>query len=350
MSFRKHLSGSNKGKIKKKKDEEVKSLKGSLNRYFKPGSFSRDPLELAIVCVEEQPTENTNATDDDMDMGNGNSSEHENVARSSNYESPNVDKQQPFSVDIFDPRNWDNLDDKARDILVEKGPVRNDDIVFPPDKVHARKWLVYSEHANKVYCFCCKLFKSHINKSALAGNGLSDWKHLSERLKEHENGLKVRLAKNKTIDKDLQQKINKEKERLRQVLMRLVAIVKYLGKRNLAFRGSNEKLYQHNNGNFLACVEMIAEFDPIMQEHLRRIQNDEIYHHYLSHKIQNELISLLASSVTGSILQIIKEAKYFSIILDCTPNVSHQEQMTLIIRCVNMSNRKIKIEEFLWNF
>jgi len=81
------------------------------------------------------------------------------------------------------------------------------------------------------------------------------------------------------------------------VLLRIIVVIKTLGKNKLALRGKNEKIYQESNGNILSLIEMIANFDPIMQEHIHRIKSDEINNHYLGHNIQNELINLLASEI-----------------------------------------------------
>lgn len=97
---------------------------------------------------------------------------------------------------------------------------------------------------------------------------------------------------NKTIDKDIQDPIIKDKEHWKNVLIRILVVVTTFGKQNLTFWGKNVKVYRENNGNFFRLIEMIAKFDPIMQEHIRRIQNNEYHTHYLGHIIQNELINL----------------------------------------------------------
>src|SRR6266508_4302787 len=385
MSSRKYASGSEKRKRKKRADEFTELQRGAIDKKFKSNSgTSIITNELAIVAVEEQPNINpedqgpTPEDNIDINMDDNNVSDHEPIFNSSPIEDASLDEQPIFTEDIYDPINWDNLDNKTRDILVEKGPIREENIVFPLDgngryfsythysrkmsngEDRDRKWLVYSKHVNRVFCFCCKIFNSENCKSSFGHDGFKDWRHVHDRLKEHKaskdhitnmnswNELRARLNKHETIDKELQHQITKEKERIRQVLLRIIAVVKFLGKRNLAFRGSSEQLYNDQNGNFLACVEMIGEFDLVMQDHLRRIQNNEIHYHYLSHKIQNELVSLLAYDITKSIIKIVKEAKYFSVILDCTPDVSHQEHMSLLVRCVNMSSGKI--EEYFLGF
>jgi ribosomal protein L35 len=202
-------SGAQKRKRRKQEQKLIESQRGSLHKFLKSNASSlRNPDELALVLVEEQSNvdlEDGIAAEDNVDINadDNNVSDHDHVFNSSSTESPSVDEE-PVSVDIYDPVNGSSLDNKARDTLVEKEPTREENITYPLDgnsrhfssthysrkmingEVRDRKWLVYSKHVDRVFCFCCKLFNSSNCKSTMANDGFNDWKHISERLKEHE--------------------------------------------------------------------------------------------------------------------------------------------------------------------
>ncbi|KAL8556101.1 hypothetical protein ACS0TY_003783 [Phlomoides rotata] len=59
---------------------------------------------------------------------------------------------------------------------------------------------------------------------------------------------------------------------------------------------------------------------------------------------------MLVDEVRKKIITKVKHAKYFSIILDCTPDVSHKEKMSLIIHCLDDSQSSTRIEEYWVHF
>lgn len=144
----------------------------------------------------------------------------------------------------------------------------------------SRNWLLYSKFKNAVFCLSCSLFKQNENKFS-SPCGYSDWSNIYRVVKEHEQSKKHlevfkswqifanRMISQHTIDFQNEKILNIEQEHWRNVVKRLILIIKYLVQQNLALRSKNT-LYTPNNGNFLQFVQMIAEFDSIMAEHLRR--------------------------------------------------------------------------------
>ncbi|KAI2646976.1 Zinc finger MYM-type protein 1 [Labeo rohita] len=160
--------------------------------------------------------------------------------------------------------------------------------------------------------------------------------------------LEVRFAKGLTIDKQGMALAEAERKRWRDILHRLVAIIQSLAERNMAFRGSTDKLNKPDNGNFLKEVKLMAKFDPVMKQHVSRVESGAGSHvHYLGKTIENELIDSISSKIIEHIVTEIKISKYFSIILDCTPDLSHKEQLSVIVRIVSQEDIPQVKEHFL---
>lgn len=142
-----------------------------------------------------------------------------------------------------------------------------------------RTWLVYSEIKGTVFCAPCWLFR---DDSDLATTGFNDWKNACSRLKQHENSINhkncliqiqdINQTKER-VDSRLMNQIDREKNYWKNILLRIVAVVKSLALRGLPFRGDNELIGSSKNGNFLMSIELISEFDPFLAQHINKYGN-----------------------------------------------------------------------------
>ena len=213
-----------------------------------------------------------------------------------------------------------------------------------------RSWLCYSPKLDCCYCEPCWLFAKrnapHYNNAWV--NGINAWKHLYKKIEKHESSqihIDACVAYeqwkcNSTIDAELERSVRKAAMFWRGVLERIVNVTLTLASCNLAFRGHREAIGQGNAGNFLSIIELLSRYDPVLKELISRPEGSV---KYLSHKIQDEIIYILAQRVQASIIEEINNAPFYSVIMDTTQDVSKIDQLSQIYRYVTIVRNDMDI-------
>ncbi|GBN25239.1 hypothetical protein AVEN_43454-1, partial [Araneus ventricosus] len=234
-----------------------------------------------------------------------------------------------------------------------------------------RKWLTYNKENKCLYCSYCLAFEfpNTCNASPFV-LGFSDYRRISQSLTLHEsttthirNAQKyISVVKGGTLDDFLATSLNKKKEEVRKqrnIVMRIIDIIKMLSKQALPFREHrNESAYTLDNdtlnhGNFLATVQLMAKYDPIMAAHVSSVQYKSEQRikrlekqgkteskgrgglvTYLSKTTINTLIQIMKNMIQEIISYEVCNAKYYSIQVDSTQDNTSIDQFSIIIRYV----------------
>nr|CAI5863040.1 unnamed protein product [Callosobruchus analis] len=185
-------------------------------------------------------------------------------------------------------------------------------------------------------------------------NGVSVRSNFTQTILDHEKSqqhISASLSYNNwlqenTIDTLLKSEIDSKITFWRDVLHRIINVIITLVSCNLPLRGHDSE-----SGNFMAISRLLSNYDATLKELLLKPKGEI---NYLSPTIQNEIISLLGTTVRNNIISEIKKAPFLTIILDTTQDLSKIDQLSVVFRYISVTEnddnvpKEIKIcESFL---
>lgn len=328
------------------------------------------PLAPSASCEEQQPSSNQELSVANTDP------------EAPFYLNENAETQETVNINPVPSSNmtndiglWTDLTVEERAYWIVKGPadLQNSNVNFDASKreyanqnrcctsslfkgrkhngdSYERTYLCYSPTTFKLYCFVCKVFSI----SGVFSGGWNDWANPKmiashENSTSHKNALLDLLARsltNQTIDAQITEQSREQRSYMKQVLLRVTAVVMKVAERGLPLRGHTEKFGSPYNGNVLGLLELLSEFDPFLATHIQRYGNPGSGNvSYMSKTIFEELVKELAKAVRTVINEEIKKSGYFSVSIDSTPDISHMDQLTIIVRYIQEDG--FPVERFL---
>ncbi|XP_016502921.2 uncharacterized protein LOC107821044 [Nicotiana tabacum] len=285
-----------------------------------------------------------------------------------NLESLEVDPKERLPISSYGP----NIRDEVRRYYIQMGPCKPIGHVFPKTKFGNKmrqfcptwfkgpysQWLEYSIKADAAFCLCCYLFKNELENRGNGGDtftkdGFRDWNKAVERLKAHVGDVNNihhkcfnRMHDLKNQRQSILSSFDKQNEKVKtDYRMRLKAsidVARFLLRSGFPFRGHDESKDFEYKGPFLELLEWHGDMHPDVKKVILRHapQNDMM----ICPTIQKEIVEACVKETTKAIIEDLG-GDFFGILVDESKDISHKEQMALILRYVNKSG--MIIERFL---
>ena len=194
---------------------------------------------------------------------------------------------------------------------------------FQSDWLEKHNWLVLCKTDVRAYCQLCRYAVS--TKLEV----FTDWKDGSKMSLRHESS-KIHKQAFMTIQHELRaapinQQIEESTKNVhddrRTCLEEQVKSLRYLARQGLPIRNSDEE-----NGNLTQLLKLSENCN------MKRYLADN---NYLSHHINTELIKEMYRLVMKRLLDQIKSASFFSIVIDEARDISGIEQLVVVLRWVS---------------
>lgn len=206
------------------------------------------------------------------------------------------------------------------------------------------KWpfLRYSVSKDGVYCSYCFVFRIN-DIGHLISSPLCDWKNVSSLVKKHigsshnsshnmaassaDSFIRIATGTQRDVVRQISSALEKQVVRNQAILEAIIKCIVICGKQNIPLRGKTEDL-----SNFMVLLKFRAEVDEVLRTHLDSAPKNATY---LSPNIQNEFIEICGDFIRSDIIDSCKKAKYFSVLVDETTDISTTEQVSFSVRFVD---------------
>lgn len=206
-------------------------------------------------------------------------------------------------------------------------------------------YMSYGLKSDSVFCVACSIFAKCSTTAPFIREGHSDWSNIVRHAERHVKSTvhvecveaavafkQVCEGETLSIKQQLSMAYHNKVSKNREALISILKTICLCGKQNIALRGKTDV-----RSNFIALLQYKSEHDVVLREHLAHAPKNR---RYISHRIQNELIDIIGCQIQETILTPCRKAKYLSVIIDETTDISVKEQVALVVLYVSSDGQR----------